>query len=75
MGAGGVEWPFVLEVFDEDEDSADTEVDHGLVAGQLKKYNGIVLLLPSSLGAQSINVACQAGECRVLEDLDSMDFE
>ena len=71
-----VEGPLVLEVLgkvDEDEDFTDTGVNHedgGLVSGEVEGNDGIVLLGARVLGNQGVNVLRQAGDDRVLEDLD-----
>ena len=62
---------------DEDEDFADTGVNHkdgGLVTGEVEGDGGVVLLGARILGNQGVNVFRQAGDDRVLEDLDSGDL-
>lgn len=75
-----IEGPLVLEVLgeiNEDEDFADTGVNHkdrGLVTGEVEGNDGIVPLRPRVFGNQGVYVFCQAGEDRVLEDPDGGDL-
>ena len=73
---GRGEGPLVLEVLgeaDEDENFAGgvNDKNGGLVAGEIKGNDGIVLLGARVLGNQGGNVFRQDGDNRVLEDLDS----
>jgi hypothetical protein len=78
--AQSVEGTLILEVFgkvDENENLSNTRVNEEywrFVSGQLEGNNGVVLLSLAILREQGVDIAGEARDDGVLEDLDSGNF-